>query len=374
MGAPYRHHIGNNLTIQTQAFVLDHPNAEPQLETVTVQEPGAREVRVRLTASGVCHTDLNAVRNARFWPMVLGHEGAGIVECVGKDVQQVQIGDPVIISWRAACERCRRCLAGRQDLCEDVKTTAEPRIHRQSGEPLHLILNAGTFCEYVVVPEAAAIPIRAEMPLDKAALVGCGVATGVGAALRTANVQPGATVAIFGVGGVGLNVVQGARLAHASMIIAIDVVQSKLERAREFGATHMVNSSVDDPVQTILDLTKGRGVEYAFEVVGLSRLMDQALQTLARGGELILVGGAEPDDAFCFIPRWFLSKQQVMRGCVYGNCRPALDFPLYVDWYLNGELRLDPLLSRFARIQDLSEIFAEQGPTERVRTLIRFRD
>jgi S-(hydroxymethyl)glutathione dehydrogenase/alcohol dehydrogenase len=360
------------LTIQTQAFVLDHPGAAPQLEDVTVQEPGAREVRVRLTASGVCHTDINAVHNARFWPMVLGHEGAGIVECIGADVRQVQVGDPVIISWRAACGRCRRCASGRQDLCEDVQTTAEPRIHRRSGEPLHLILNAGTFCEYVVVPETAAIPIRADMPLDKAALIGCGVATGIGAVLRTASVQPGATLAVFGVGGVGLNVVQGARLAHASMIVAVDVVESKLEHARAFGATHTINAFLHDPVHAILDLTNGRGIEYAFEVVGLSRLMDQALQTLSRGGELIMVGGAEPDDAFSFIPRWFLSKQQVMRGCVYGNSRPALDFPMFVDWYLNGDLHLDPLLSRFAHMEDLPEIFGDTGHSERVRTIIRF--
>lgn len=360
------------MSIVTQAFVLDHPGAVPALEQVRVQEPGSREVRVHLTASGVCHTDLNAVRNARFWPMVLGHEGAGIVESVGEDVRTVRAGDPVIVSWRAACGRCRRCNSGRQDLCENVQTTAEPRIHRANGQPLHLILNAGTFCEYVVVPETAAIPIPAEMPLEKAALIGCGVATGIGAAMRTANVQPGDCVAIFGVGGVGLNVVQGARLAHAGMIIAVDLVESKLERAKELGATHTVNSKTVEPVNAILELTQGRGVEFAFEVVGLSKLMDQALQTLTRGGELILVGGAEPDDVFSFIPRWFLSKQQVMRGCVYGNCRPPLDFPLFVDWYLHGQLHLDELLSNFARLEQLPEIFQGNSHPDSVRTVIRF--
>ena len=360
------------MAITTKAFVLDQLDVAPELEDVRVEEPGTREVRVHLTASGVCHTDLSAVHNARAVPMVLGHEGAGIVEHIGTDVRAVKVGDPVIVSWRAACGHCRRCNSGRQDLCETVLTTAEPRIHRMNGQPLHLILNAGTFCEYVVVPEEAAIRIPAEMPLEKAALIGCGVATGIGAVLHTARVQTGENVAIFGVGGVGLNVVQGARLAHAGMIIAVDINESKLKRASELGATHILNSKLVDPVNAILELTQGRGVEHAFEVVGLSKLMDQALQTLARGGELTMVGGAEPNDAFSFLPRWFLSKQQVMRGCVYGNCRPPRDFPLFVDWYLNGQLHLDELLSNFARLEQLPEIFNGASHPDSVRTVIRF--
>jgi len=357
---------------QSKALVLDRPYTPPQLEDVVVDDPGPGEVRVRLAASGLCHTDLIWVRDAREWPVVLGHEGAGVVEMVGSGVSSVQVGDPVVISWRAACGQCRQCLRGQAHLCEAVQHTAELRVRRASGQPLHVLLNAGTFCEYAVVPAAAAIRVPPELPMERAALIGCGVATGVGAALYTAAVQPGDSVAVFGSGGVGLNVIQGARLARAANIIAVDLAEPKLLMARQFGATHTVCAAHDDPVAAVLALTGGRGADHAFDVVGLPAVADQALQTLADGGVLTLVGNAARDVTVSFHPRLLLSKQQTIRGCVYGSCRPPVDFPRLADWYLHGLLKLDELVTGTIPLEQLPAEFDKPPAPEGIRTVVRF--
>ncbi|HVO44485.1 MAG TPA: Zn-dependent alcohol dehydrogenase [Aggregatilineales bacterium] len=360
------------MLIQTRGLVLDRPHTPPVIENVTVADPGPGEVRVRLVASGICHTDISAVRDARFWPLLLGHEGAGIVDSVGAGVSHVQPGDPVMISWRVACGHCDRCQQGRQDLCESVQTTAQPRVHRASGERLHAMLNAGTFCEYAVVPADGAIPIRRHMPLETAALVGCAVATGIGAVLHTARVQPGQSVAVFGAGGVGLNVVQGARLALAGLIVAVDRVESKLRSAKAMGATHGIRAGEGDPLKTILELTGGRGVDHAFEVVGHPEVMAQALEILAPGGKLTLVGAAARDAVLSFRPRAFMSKQQTIQGCIYGSCRPPVDFPLFVDWYMKGQLRIDELLTGAITLDELPSFFETETPPQAIRTIVKF--
>jgi S-(hydroxymethyl)glutathione dehydrogenase/alcohol dehydrogenase len=238
---------------------------------------------------------------------------------------------------------------------------------------LHVLLNAGTFCEYAVVPETAAIRISPNLPLAVAALIGCGVATGVGAALHTATVQPGDSVAVFGTGGVGLNVVQGARLAHAATIIAVDLAESKLALARVFGATHLVQAGPNDAVAAVLALTGGRGVDHAFDVVGQPAVMEQALQTLAQGGVLTLVGNAARDASFVFQPRAFLGKQLSIRGCVYGSCRPPVDFPLMVDWYQRGLLKLDELVTEEITLADLPREFTRPQAPETIRTVVKFQ-
>ncbi len=354
------------------ALVLDQPRTLPTLESVRVDEPGPGEVRVRVIASGLCHTDLSAVRDARFWPVVLGHEGAGIVESLGANVTNVHVGDHVVVCWKTPCGRCRRCVMGRQDLCEKVQTTASPRVHRLDGTPLHVMLNAGTFCPQVVLPAEAAIPISSDMPLDKAALIGCAVATGVGAVLRTAKVQPGESVAVFGAGGVGLNVIQGARLAQAGMVVAVDRVASKIRLAQTLGATHTLNADEGDPVKRLLDLSHGRGLDHAFEVVGHPTVMDQALRALAPGGTLTFVGAAAREATFSLHPRAFLSQQQTMRGCIYGSCRPAVDLPLFVDWYLKGSLRLDALLTQTIMLEELPRQFETDPSPENIRTVVVF--
>ncbi len=298
-------------SVDMAAIVLTERGLPPTLETVTVDDPGPDEVRVRMVASGICHTDLAAVRDARTYPILLGHEGAGIVESSGTRVKHVQPGDHVVINWLAKCGQCRRCVTDRADLCEQILGTAAPRV-RWRDAPLAVLLNAGTFCPLVVVPATGAVPIRRDIPLTTAALLGCAVATGVGAALYTAKVEPGTTVAVIGAGGVGLNVVQGARLAGAKVIVAIDVDEERLAMASSFGATHIFNNRRNSPVAHVHELTNGRGVEHVFEVVGKPNLMRQGIDMLARGGILTLVGAAARDASLQFQPRRFMSQQQTL--------------------------------------------------------------
>ncbi|MFQ3568310.1 MAG: Zn-dependent alcohol dehydrogenase [Aggregatilineales bacterium] len=358
---------------QVPGIVLEKHQQPPTLELLDVHDPGPDEVAVRIVASGICHTDIGAIRDARAVPILLGHEGAGIVEAVGRNVRHVRPGDHVVINWQVKCGRCRWCLSGRQDLCEAVLATAEPRVFWR-GQPLHILLNAGTFCPLAIVPAMGAVPVRADLPFDKAALLGCGVATGVGAALYTARVLPGQSAAVIGAGGVGLNIVQGARLAQAGLIIAIDVSETKLALARAYGATHTINSRETDPVTAVKDLTSGRGVEHVFEVVGLPELMARAIDMLARGGALTLVGAAARDATLAFHPRRFMSQQQTIQGCIYGNIRPAIDLPMFADWYMDGRLKLDELVTRTVRLEDVPDILAGRAPADGIRTVIRFEE
>lgn len=345
----------------------------PRLETVTLQPPGPDEVLVRVAASGICHTDIGYMQYARACPVILGHEGAGVVEQVGARVTHTQPGDHVVINWQPKCGRCRRCLAGRRDLCENIQGTAAPRVFWRD-EPLNVMLNAGTFSPYVVVPAEGAVPIRRDMSLEKAALLGCAVATGVGAALRTSHIQPGETVVVIGTGGVGLNVIQGARLALAGRIIAIDIADERLALARKLGATDVINSRELDPLAQVTTLTDGRGAEHVFEIVGQPRLMQQGLAMLARGGTLTLVGAAGREDELTFLPRGFMSRQQVIQGCIFGNIQPEIDLPLFADWYMDGRLQLDDLHTHTVRLDDVPAILAEPQQHGGIRTVITFKD
>lgn len=359
------------MSYRVPGIVLEKHGQPPTLEEVIVHGPGAGEVAVRIVASGICHTDIGAVRDARVVPILLGHEGAGIVESIGAGVTHVQPGDHVVINWQVKCLKCRWCLSGRQDLCEDVQATSAPRVFWRE-HPLHLLLNAGTFCPIVVLPAMGAIPIRRDMPLDKAALLGCAVATGVGAALYTARVQPGQMVAVMGTGGVGLNIIQGARLANAGMIIAIDVDDGNLKLAADLGATHTLNSGATNAVIAVRDLTGGRGVEHVFEVVGLPELMTQCIDMLSRGGVLTLVGAAARDAQMNFAPRRFMSQQQTIQGCIYGNIHPGIDMPLFAEWYMEGKLQLDVLHTRSVRLEDVPDLFVNREKMRGIRTVIQF--
>jgi S-(hydroxymethyl)glutathione dehydrogenase/alcohol dehydrogenase len=351
-------------------IVLTQLNSLPRLEALSIDEPGPNEVRVRMVASGICHTDISYMRDARTTPVLLGHEGAGVVEQIGEGVTHVQPGDHVVINWQVKCGRCRRCLSGRQDLCEAVVGTAQPRVH-WNNNPVSVMLNAGTFCSYVIVPAMGAVPIRKDVPLEKAAMMGCAVATGVGAALYTARVQPGEAVVVIGAGGVGLCVVQGARIANASLIIVIDRDEARLEQALRYGATH-VFSDAASVVNEVKRLTDGRGVEHVFEVVGLPELMLAGIDMLARGGALTLVGAAARNDVLPFQPRRFMSQQQTIQGCIYGNIRPMLDLPMFADWYANGTLMLDEMQTTSVALEDVPEVFATLQRNRGIRPMIRF--
>ena len=333
--------------VTARGLVLDALGEPPRLHELTVDPPGPREVRIRMRAAGLCHTDVTQVRDARFTPILLGHEGAGEIESVGADVKDLAPGDAVLVCWKVPCRRCRRCTAGRPHLCEDVVGLAEPRTSRD-GEPVGPMLNAGCFADHVVLPEAAAIPIEADLPLEQAALVGCAVATGVGAVLWTAQVEPGASVAVFGAGGVGLNTVAGARIAGAGRIVVVDPDERRLELARAWGATHTVRPGEPcDPV------------DYAFEVVGDPAVMEEAFASLAPAGELVLVGATARDALMSFHPRAFLSRQQRITGCIYGSVNPRKHLPQLFSWCADGTVPLADLIGRRITLDELEDAFDE---------------
>ena len=345
--------------LECRGLVLDALGGRPRLEALTVESPGPGEVRVRMLAAGLCHTDVTQVRDARFTPILLGHEGAGEVESVGEGVEELAPGDRVLVCWKVPCGRCRRCAADLPHLCEAVVGLAEPRTFR-AGEPIGAMLNAGCFCDHVVLPEGGAIPIEVDLPAEEAALVGCGVATGVGAVLWTAAVERGASVAVFGAGGVGLNVVAGACIAGAATIVAVDPDERRRTLAAEWGAT--ATALPGEPVGP---------VDYAFEVVGEPAVMEEALASLAPGGELVLVGAAARDDVLSFHPRAFLSRQQRITGCIYGSLRPREHLPRLLAWAADGTIPLGSLIGRRITLDELEEAFDEPAG-EGVRTVVGF--
>jgi len=356
---------------ESKAIVLADYHQLPQLVDVTIADPGPNEVLVRIKASGICHTDIGYMRDARQVPVLLGHEGAGVVEQIGANVTHTRPGDHVAVNWQAKCYQCRWCLSDRTDLCEHVQSTAAPRVFWKE-EPLAIMLNAGTFCEYAVLPAGGAVPVRKDIPFEKAALLGCGVATGVGAALYTARVAAGEGVVVIGAGGVGLNIIQGARLAGATPIIAVDIAEGSLQRADQFGASHLINSQKTEPLTAVREITAGRGVEHVFEVIGQPALMAKGIEMLSRGGALTLVGAAARDAELTFAPRRFMSQQQRVQGCIYGNVHPAKDLPLFADWYVDGRLELDALHTATISLADVPKVFAGEGPPSAVRTVVRF--
>lgn len=320
-----------------------------------------------MLAAGVCHTDLAAVRDARVTPIVLGHEGVGVVECVDSGVDAPTVGQRVLLSWKTPCGVCRRCLQARPHLCEEPRGVAGTRISRD-GEPLPVLLDTGCFSSYVVVPAAAAIPVPDDLDDVEAALVGCAVATGVGAALWTAPVRVGDRVGVWGTGGVGLNVVVGARLALAETIVAIDVDVNRRNAALRRGAT--VACAPEEASAVITDLTEGRGLDVAFEVVGRPALMSAALDSLGVGGHLVLVGAAARDAELTFAPRSFMSRQQKISGCIYGSVRQRYDLASLLGLAEAGAIPLTDLVGEVVAFERLPEVF--RRPPAGIRTVVRF--
>jgi S-(hydroxymethyl)glutathione dehydrogenase/alcohol dehydrogenase len=303
-----------------------------------------------MVASGVCHSDLHVAQGIHptALPVVLGHEGAGIVEEVGPGVASLEPGDHVMLTWLPYCGRCRQCVRGRPNRCENVAwydATMEDgtcRFHRD-GRRIHHY-NTSSFAERSVVPARTAIRVDPDLPLTELALMGCAVMTGVGAVLNTAGVRPGDSVAVVGCGGVGLNVIQGARIAGASTIVAVDVVPEKLDLARELGATEAVDASTADPVEAVHELSGG-GVDHAFEALGRPATIETTLRLTGRGGQAVLIGMAPPDARVPLDALTTTLEERCVRGSWYGSCVPARDFPLLVDFYRDGRLRLEPLIS-----------------------------
>ena len=365
-----------------RAALLIEPGADAQIEDIVIEDPGPGEVLVRVVASGVCHTDLtvkNLKGNGMPFPIVLGHEGAGIVERVGEGVSDLAPGDPVVIAYRAPCERCPACRRGDPRRCY-MALRAQPRIKRKStGETCSQVLRCGTFATHTVVHHKAAIKMPVDMPLDRACLIACGVITGVGACMNTTPVFAGAKVAVIGAGGVGLSVIQGARLQNASMIIAVDVNPVKLEWARKFGATHTVDARDGDPVAAVRALTEDGwdgGVNFAFEATGIPMCTEQAVKMLAYGGTATTIGFPAATDAVNLnlgdMATGVYWNKAALRVCHCGDTLPSTDFPLLADLYLKGKLDLDSMVTRRISLEDVEPAFHEMETGNVIRSVITF--
>lgn len=367
--------------IEGQAVVLNEAGTPATLEDILVDAPGPGEVRVRVVASGVCHTDLtikNLKGNGMPFPIVLGHEGAGYIESVGEGVTHLAVGDPVVLAYRAPCEQCPACRRGDPRHCY-AALKPKQRIHRKRDNALcSQVLRCGTFSTHTVVHSKAAIKMPAAMPLDKACLIACGVVTGVGATMNTTHVWPGARVAVIGCGGVGLSVIQGAKLAHARQIIAVDVNPVKLQWAKEYGATDVVNAKDGDPVAAVRALTEDGwdgGVEFAYEATGIPACIEQAVKMLSYNGTATTIGFPAADDAVNLnlgdMATGVYWNKTGIAVCHAGDTLPSHDFPLLAQLYLHGKLELDKMVTREIGLSDVEEAFHEMETGNVIRSVIR---
>jgi len=358
-----------------KAAVLREINKPLEIEEIQHGKPGPREVLVRTAAAGVCHSDLHFQNGSYPYPLpaVLGHESAGVVEAVGSDVTYVKPGDHVITCLSAFCGHCEYCLTGHMSLCQ------EPELQRAPDQPPRLakgdegvwqFLNLSSFAEYMLVHEHAIAKIRPDMPLDRAALIGCGVTTGVGAVIHTAGVRPGETVAVVGCGGIGLSAINGAAIAGAARIIAIDMVPSKLELARKFGATDVINAKDKDAVGEVIEMTGG-GVHYSFEAIGLKQTAEQCFKMLRRGGTATIIGMIPVGTNIELHGPEFLMERKI-QGSNMGSNRFRVDMPRFVDFYLQGKLHLDDMISRRIKLEDVNDGLAALHTGEVARSVIIF--
>jgi S-(hydroxymethyl)glutathione dehydrogenase/alcohol dehydrogenase len=345
------------------------------IEEIELGRPGPREVRVRTAATGVCHSDLHCIEAALPVPppTVLGHEPAGVVVEVGPGVTHVQPGDHVIGCLSAFCGSCAYCLSGQPNLCGGAVTQrapGEPPRLSKKGELIHQFAHLSAFAEEMLVHENALVKIRKEMPLDRAALIGCGVTTGLGAALNTAGIRPGETAAVIGCGGVGLAAVQGCRIGGASRIIAVDTVPWKLDLAKKLGASDAVDASTEDAVVKVLGQTGG--VDYAFECIGLKQTAAQGLGMIRKGGTLVLVGVVPLGTNLELNGLDIVLQGKRVVGSMMGSNRFRIDMPRYVDFYLDGRLKLDEMISQRFGLDDVNKAFDMMKAGEVARSVIAF--
>ncbi len=360
-----------------KAAVLYNFGEALKVESLDLRAPNADEVVVKLGASGVCHSDLS-VQQAKLPfppPVVLGHEGAGTVEEVGKDVRHLKPGDHVVLSWVENCGRCHFCIAGHAHLCDAMMASmmsGGELVFRKGDTHIARMAGVASFAERTVVRGNAAIKIPDDVPFDRACLVGCGVMTGVGAAMNTAKVQPGDTVAVFGCGGVGLNAIQGAVLCGASRVIAVDLAPAKLELAKTFGATDVVNGKDGGAPDQIRALTNGLGVDFAFEVIGIPAVITEAYMSLKRGGKVIVVG-VPPMGEMVQIPGQMISlEEKSIVGSLYGSANMKRDMPRLVELYQGKKLKLDELVSKRIKLEDVNTAFADMEKGAVARSVIVF--
>ncbi|RON15645.1 S-(hydroxymethyl)glutathione dehydrogenase/class III alcohol dehydrogenase [Pseudomonas frederiksbergensis] len=370
-------------TLKSRAAVAFAPNEPLQLVTIDVAPPKAGEVRVRIVATGVCHTDaftLSGSDPEGIFPTVLGHEGGGVVEAIGEGVTSLQVGDHVIPLYTAECRQCKFCLSGKTNLCQAIRATQGKGLmpdgtsrFSYEGKPLFHYMGCSTFSEYTVLPEISLAKIPKEAPLDQVCLLGCGVTTGIGAVLNTAKVGAGASVAIFGLGGIGLAAIIGAKMANAGRIIAIDINPAKRDVALSLGATDFINpKDFDKPIQdVIVELTDG-GVDYSFECVGNVQLMRAALECCHKGwGESIIIGVAGAGQEISTRP-FQLVTGRVWRGSAFGGVKGRTELPSYVEKAGRGEIPLETFITHNMPLEEINEAFELMHTGQSIRTVIHF--
>lgn len=367
--------------LQFKAAVLRTPRTPLAIDTITARPLGPEDVLVRIRAAGLCHTDLEVIEGQLVFPMpiVLGHEAAGVIERVGSAVADLAIGDHVILHWNPHCGHCFYCDRDQPILCEDYLANGgkaggfdgKPIYGSSQGGVVHNLMYLGAFGEFCVVPAQSAVRIPKAMPFDRACLIGCGVMTGVGAATRVAKLEWGSTALVLGCGAVGLSAVQGARLAGATQIIAVDIADAKLETARKVGATHCVNARNEDPVAVAKALTKGRGADAVFESAGAPQTFRASVEAVRPGGQVVWLGKTGINDDISF--RWgaLMQEKRIVRSS-YGGARPERDFALMAESYLRGDLKLDELISRRIRLEEINEGFAALKRGEVIRAVVTF--
>ena len=358
-----------------KAAVLREHNKPLVIEEVQVSKPGPREVLVRTVAAGVCHSDVHFMDGSYPYmlPTILGHESAGIVEEVGSSVTYVKKGDHVITCLSAFCGHCDKCLTGHLSLgsSPDVsRKKDEERRLIQDSNPIHQFLNLSSFAEMMLIHEHALVKVREDMPFDRAALIGCSTTTGVGAVFHTAGVEPGSKVAVIGCGGVGLAAINGAAIAGAAEIIAVDMVDSKLELAKALGATHTVNAGNCDAVGEVQELTKG-GCDYTFEAIGLKATAEQAFKMLGAGGTATVIGMI-PVGTMIEIHGAELLSEKKIQGSNMGSNRFRVDMPRFVDFYLSGKLHLDQMISKHIKLEDVNDALQALKTGQEARHVIMF--
>ncbi len=370
-------------TMKTRAAVAWEAGRPLEGELIDLEGPKPGEVLVRNVATGVCHTDaftLSGEDPEGVFPAVLGHEGGAIVEEVGAGVKSVAAGDHVIPLYTPECGECDFCTSGKTNLCQAIRATQGQGLmpdgtsrFSAGGKTVYHYMGTSTFSEYTVLPEIAVAKVNSEAPLEKVCLLGCGITTGIGAVLNTAQVEPGATVAVFGLGGVGLSAIQGATMAKAGRIVAIDINEDKFELARQLGATDTLNpSKYDDPIQdVIVELTNG-GVDYSFECVGNVNLMRAALECCHKGwGESVVVGVAGAGQEISTRP-FQLVTGRVWRGTAFGGCKGRSQLPGMVDQYMNGDIRIDEFITFTMPLEDINQAFALMHEGKSIRTVIHY--
>ena len=369
--------------LRTRAAVARNPGQPLSIEEVDLQPPRRGEVLVRIVATGVCHTDaftLSGKDPEGKFPAILGHEGGGIVEALGEDVTSVEVGDHVIPLYTPECGQCKFCRSGKTNLCQAIRATQGQGLmpdgttrFSKDGKPIYHYMGTSTFSEHTVIPEIALAKISKEAPLEKVCLLGCGVTTGLGAVANTAKVKAGDTVAVFGLGGIGLAVIVGAVLAKAGRIIAIDINPEKFEIARQLGATDVVNPrDYDKPIQDVIVELTGGGVDYSFECIGNVKVMRSALECCHKGwGESVIIGVAGAGEEICTRP-FQLVTGRVWRGSAFGGVKGRTVLPGYVQRYLNGEFELDTFITHTMGLEDINKAFDLMHEGKSIRTVIHF--